>query len=129
MNKIEEPENYLGAKIKKRVLDGKNVWSISSDDYVKAALKNVNESIKDTRWHIPKDVDTPRSATFRPELDDSPELESHDVTLYLELIGIIRWATEIGRVDVLHEISILSQYQAIPREGHMKQLLRIFSYM
>ena len=53
-------------------------------------------------------------ATYRLKLDDSPEFEDKDIPLYLELIGIIRWATEIGRVDVLHEVSILSQYQAIP---------------
>ena len=29
----------------------------------------------------------------------------------------------------MHETSILSQYQAIPRMGHKKQLLRIFGYM
>ena len=94
------------------------MWSISSDDYVKAALHDASESIDGTRWRIPKDVDMPMSTAYRPELDESPKLESYDITLYLELIGIIRWTTEIGRVDVMHEISILSQYQAIPREGH-----------
>jgi hypothetical protein len=44
------------------------------------------------------------------------------------MIGIIRWATEIGRVDVLHEVLVLSQYQAQPREGHLLAVLRIFAY-
>ena len=48
--------------------------------------------------------------------------------MFQELIGIIRWATKIGRVDVLYEVSVLSQYQAEPREGHLTNLLRIFSY-
>ena len=42
---------------------------------------------------------------------------------------MLRWATEIGRVDVLHETSIMSQYQAIPREGHLKQVLHIFAFL
>ena len=67
-------------------------------------------------------------ATIHPELDQSPELTPDDVTKYQELIGIVRWATEIGRVDVVHEVSILSQYQAIPRQGHMEQLLRVFAF-
>jgi hypothetical protein len=48
---------------------------------------------------------------------------------FQELIGMLRWATEIGRVDILHEISILSQYQASPREGHLEQVLHIFAFL
>ena len=69
------------------------------------------------------------SITFAPELDDSPELDSSDITLYQELIGMLRWACELSRVDILHEVSILSQYQAAPRVNHMKQLLQIFGYL
>ena len=69
------------------------------------------------------------NVTFVPELDDSSELGHKDITLCQEMIGMLRWATELGRVDILHEISILSQYQASPRENHMKQLLRIFSHL
>eukprot|EP00980_Cylindrotheca_fusiformis_P014195 scaffold3727_cov54-Cylindrotheca_fusiformis.AAC.1 len=64
--------------------------------------------------------------SFVPELDGSPELDSEGTQFFQELIGILRWATELGRVDVLHEVSILSQYQAGPREGHLEQALRIF---
>ena len=45
------------------------------------------------------------------------------------MIGMLRWATELGRVDILHEISLLSQYQASPREGHMEQILHIFAFL
>ena len=45
------------------------------------------------------------------------------------MIGMLRWATELGWVDVLHEVSLLSQYQASPREGHMMELLHIFAYL
>ena len=67
--------------------------------------------------------------SFIPELDDSLELGARGVTLYQEMIGMLRWACELGRVDILHEISLLSQYQMSPREGHMQQLLRIFSFL
>ena len=66
---------------------------------------------------------------FVPELDDGRELEPRDIALCQEMIRMLRWATESGRVDVLHEISILSQHQASPRENHVKQLLRIFSHL
>lgn len=127
-DEVAEPTSYLGAKVRKRQLDGTHIWTISPDDYVKAALKNVAEQLKGTKWRLPKKVNTPMTVGYHPELDGSPELGPEDRTRYLEFIGIIRWATEIGRVDVLHEVSILSQYQAAPREGHMEQILHIFAY-
>ena len=38
---------------------------------------------------------------------------------------MLRWATELGRTDILHELLILSQYQAAQREGHMEEILHI----
>jgi len=66
---------------------------------------------------------------YYPELDTTDELSVDDVTFFQEMIGSLRWATEIGRVDILHEVSLLSQYQANPREGHLEQLLHIFAYL
>lgn len=42
---------------------------------------------------------------------------------------MLRWVTKIGRVDILLEISLLSQYLASPREGHLQQVLHIFAYL
>ena len=69
------------------------------------------------------------TTSYFPELDNSKELEGYDITFYQEIIGILRWATELGRVHILHEVSIMSQYQASPREGHMDQLMHILGYL
>ena len=53
----------------------------------------------------------------------------NDIQFYQEMMGMLRWATELGRVDILHEISILAQYQASPREGHLEEALHIFVYL
>ena len=45
------------------------------------------------------------------------------------MIGILRWATEIGRVDILTELSLLSAYQASPRRGHFEQVIHIFAFL
>ena len=66
---------------------------------------------------------------FVPELDDSPELDADDRTTVQELIGILRWAIELGRVNICHEVSILSQFQASPRQGHLEQLYHIFGFL
>ncbi len=65
-------------------------------------------------------------------MDLSPELDSPGITTFQELIGILQWAAvEIGRVDILTEISsMLSSYQqAAPRQGHLDQLYHIFAYL
>ena len=37
--------------------------------------------------------------------------------MFIELIGDLRWVTEIGRVDSLHEVLMLSAFQASPQRG------------
>ena len=128
-DKIEEPTNYLGAKIEKKEINGHSVWAISSVDYVKAAVANVEKTFANTAWKVPSRANTPMTTEYIPELDGTPELDAKYLQHYQELIGILRWATEIGRVDVLLETSLLSQYQASPRQGHLEQILRIFGYL
>jgi hypothetical protein len=36
---------------------------------------------------------------------------------------------ELGRVDIYHEVSVLSQYLALPRAGHLEAVYHIFSYL
>ena len=127
---IEPPSNYLGAQLKKKTLpNGMPCWSLSSDKYVNAAIDNVDESVKKRKRRVPCKSRTPMTSGFIPEMDGSNELSQEDLTFYQELIGILRWATELGRTDILHEVSILSQYQACPREGHLNELLHLFGYL
>ena len=45
-DKIDEPEDYLGAALEKMIiLDGSQLWSMSSVKYVKASVKNVKETL------------------------------------------------------------------------------------
>ena len=124
-DKWDDPDIYLGAKISKRVHEKKQIWTMSSQEYLKAAIKEVENKV----GKLVSKVTTPLPKSYSPELDSTEELGNSDITYYQELIGILRWATEIGRVDILHEVSILSAYQASPRVGHLKQLLHIFAYI
>ena len=127
--KVEPPEMYLGATLKKKTLDGIEMWTITSVEYVNAAVGTVKEALKGKLWKLPGRANLPMSASFLTELDGSPELNAGDTQFYQEMIGMLWWATELGRVDILHEVSLLSQYQACPREGHMEECLRIFAYL
>ena len=50
-------------------------------------------------------------------------------TYYMQLIGILRWMCELGRIDICTEVSMLSSYSAMPREGHLEAALHVFSYL
>ena len=128
-DEIKPPEMYLGARLKKRDIEGTTCWTITSDDYITVAVATVKQAEAIKRWHWPINVSTPMTASFVPEWDDSPALDSEGITFYQEMIGMLRWATELGRVDILYEVAVLSQYQAAPCEGHIKQAIRIFAYL
>ena len=49
--------------------------------------------------------------------------------MFQELIGEMRWFTEIGRVDILHEVSVLSVFKEAPRERNLNQVFHIFDFM
>ena len=71
----------------------------------------------------------PLPTNYRPELDVTEELGPELLSRYLQLVGILRWAEELGRIDIFHECSIMSQYQANPRAGHLQALYHIFAYL
>mgnify|MGYP003326537431 FL=1 len=128
-NKVDPPDMYLGARLKQRRLGTQLCWTMSSYDYLQAAIKNIEEKLVKTGGKLQVKALTPMSSGYRPELDVTEELGAEETQYYQELMGILRWATELGRVDILTEVSMLSSYQANPRQGHMEQLLHIFSYI
>jgi hypothetical protein len=75
---------------------------------------------------LPAKCVTPFSSNYAPWLEESPELKADGVQRFQELIGQLRWAVEIGRVDILLETSLLSSYLAMPRLGHLEQALHTF---
>jgi hypothetical protein len=58
------------------------------------------------------------------------ELTASGVQWYQEIIGCLRWAVELGRIiDILLETALMSQHLALPREGHLEQVLHIVGYI
>ena len=126
---VEPPSIYLGAKLQQKELNGRTCWTMSSVDYINAAVANVEAGLVKKGRKLDMKATTPMNSTIAVELDTSNELDEEGIQYFQELIGILRWATEIGRVDILHEVSLLSQYQAAPREGHLVQALHIFAFL
>ena len=133
------PSNYLGADIRswKYINEDEeesDCWAMGSKNYVKEAIRICESQMKahdlsysSTRRH---GRNTPfTSSSYRPELDNTDYCNAELLHLFQQLIGILRWICELGRIDIVHEVSILSQYLAQPRIGHLQQTLNIFYYI
>jgi hypothetical protein len=131
---VAEPETYLGAQVKKYYLDGsddpsKVRWAMSSEAYVKQAVADVEMELSKVDQVLPTRVTTPTTPKYRPEIDQSRELNADRGQYYQSLIGVLRWVCELGRIDIMVAVSMLSRYVVSPREGHLQQLFHIFAYL
>ena len=99
-DRIVEPDFYLGAIIKRKELNGCTVWTMSSQEYIKNAVKTVKDQLKKSGKKLPALATTPMSAGYYPETDSSPELNLEDTTLFQELMGILHRAsgTDISHI-------------------------------
>ena len=66
------------------------------------------------RWKVPSKDKTPITLSYLPELDVTPELEPDGLQFHKQLIYMLRWAKYLGILDILYEVSLLSEYQAYP---------------
>ena len=130
-DKAEPLTDYLGGVLSKMITaDGTECWTQSADKYLAESVKNVEAQLAEKGNKLPsKGCVAPLQSNYRPELDTSAELGVEGLRYYQELIGILRWGVELGRLDILLEVSLMSAYLASPREGHLEQVIHIFAYL
>jgi hypothetical protein len=78
---------------------------------------------------LPKRADNPFPCDYAPKEDVSSLLEPYVAKFYMQLIGILRWMSELGWSHIFTEVSMLSLYSAMPREGHLEATLHMFSFL
>jgi hypothetical protein len=80
---------------------------MNARDYIKnAGKKNVKEELlEENHEGLKSKADWPYPAGYRAETDTTPELSIELANRYQQLIGVLRWACELGRIDILFEIS------------------------
>jgi len=62
-------------------------------------------------------------------MDASPLCDDDDVAECHSRIGVLRWAVELGRVDICTEVSIMAGCAANPRVGHLDAVCHIFAWL
>ena len=120
---------YLGTQLGTMQVKGNNGWFMSSEKYIKSVIQNIEEAQQKMGQGLPSKCKTQLAYGYHPELDVTPELKADGLQQYQELIRILRWAVELGRVDILMETSMMSAHSAMPRQGHLEQVHHIFGYL
>jgi hypothetical protein len=129
---IQVPNFYLGAKLKNNVLpNGVIAWGMSSRKYVHSAVQNVQEYMA----ALPGDIRLMKRSPalfaggYKPELDESPDMDPIKANFFQSQIGILRWCVELGRIDIITEVLTLSTYLFLSHEGHLDAVFHVFAYL
>ena len=88
-DKIEVPTHYLGAQVAQKVMDGHNCWTMTWEQYIKAAIANIETKLDKEGQCLPSRCLTPTKAGYCPETDTSAELKLDGIQYFQELIGIL----------------------------------------
>ena len=91
-----------------------------SESYVKNVVKNVKARLNDDGLRFNSKLSSMEMSAkqpfstidYRPELDTSKECTASQAQFYQNIIGILRWLVELGRIDIGYEVAILSSYLA-----------------
>jgi hypothetical protein len=104
---------------------------MSSSKYVQSAVQTVQDYLASLPGDqkLLKKASGPFAGGYKSELDDSPELDPTRASFYQSQIGILRWCVELGRIDIITEVSMLSTYIFLPREVHLEAVFLVFSYL
>jgi hypothetical protein len=86
--KIENPQFYLGAKLQMKYINGVQCWTITSQDYVKAAVRNIGEALKKSGRRLPtSNIDTPMNITFARKPLAGPQLISNSPPIITQTLS------------------------------------------
>jgi hypothetical protein len=69
------------------------------------------------------------SEGYNPEIDDSLLCTEYESAKYRSIIGCCIWIIVLGRFDIAYATSAMSRFNMLPREGHLKAVERILSYI
>ena len=128
---LGKPTQYLGASVKEFNLPGatKPCWSMGSEQYVKEAVRNVESWLEKRGKALKSKVSSVLPCNYTPELDVSDLCNDELHNYFQQQIGVLRWAVELGRIDICTEVSIMASYCAAPRVGHLDAVFHMIAYL
>ena len=124
---VGTPKRYLGANIERVETNGMKTWIMSAREYLEKSIPVIEERFGTLKQN--NKVTTPLPKDYHPELDTSEFLNDEFIEIYQSYMGILRWAVELGRIDLAQAASLMARFQAAPRTDHLTKVLGIFAYI
>ena len=102
---------------------------MSSDSYVKASIKTVGLWLIEEYKQLTLVAKTPLTSGYQPDLDVLDILGPESANWFQNIIGILNWIVDVGRVDINNSVEQLSNSLANARAVHLWAALHVFSYL
>ena len=116
---------YQDTKLcKTRLHNGACAWAMSPTKYVCEAVRNCEVHFLTKygdKYNMHKKTENPFKMGCDTELDTSPELDLHAASYYLTIIGILSLIFELGRIDMITKLLLLTSHVSLPKERAWKQ--------
>jgi hypothetical protein len=88
----------------------KPCWGLSSTKYITEAIQNVELKLSKIGKNLYNSISTPLSSGCHPELHLMPSLSPEQANYFQNLIGILCWMIELGKIDIHVHVSMLSMF-------------------
>ena len=108
---------------------GKTYWAMGLEKYVKDAIHQVKEWLAERNGALKAKAPSVLPSGYCPELDVSEYCNQSNASFIHSHIAILRWAFELGRIDICTGVLMLTAFLAAPRNGHLHALLHIYAYL
>jgi hypothetical protein len=76
-----------------------------------------------------KKASDPFAWGYKPALDESYALEPIKMNSYQSHIDILHWCVDLGRIDIITKVSMLSTYVCLPLEGRLEAFIHVLAYI
>ena len=106
--------------------------AMSPVKYVQEAVRNCTVHLAANyggKSRLPKKAVNPFKMGYNPEMDTSPQLDQDAASYYLTIIGILKWMIELGRIDIIAKVSLLSSHAVLPRERHLDASVHVLAHV
>ena len=77
---------------------------------------------------LSKHVTAPFPSRYKAELDVTPELDAEKASFFKSQIGVLKWCVELGRINIITEVYVLSSHLVLPCEGHLEAVFHLFAH-
>jgi hypothetical protein len=134
---MEVGVRYVGADCKRDLIG--QALDIHCSTYIQEALQHIEGYSKKESQRGIKKFNLPHIQRETPMLeDDHPEslegadaefLDDDDTRIYQSYIGALNWCVTLCRIDIGYSVNALSSYNAAPRVGHAKRIMRVWGYL